>query len=91
MPLARTAYIDESLRVRDGIYILAAVIIADTDADQHRQALTSLLHRRQARLHWRNESKARRTGYDGSDWPRHDGLKWPHPAMVVAAGMVVSA
>ncbi len=30
-------------------------------------------------------------GYDGSDWPRHDGLKWPHPSAVVAAGMVVSA
>jgi hypothetical protein len=30
-------------------------------------------------------------GYDGSDWPHHDGLKWPHRAVVVAAGMVVSA
>lgn len=66
MPLARTAYIDESLRVRDGIYILAAVIIADTDADQHRQVLTSLLHRRQARLHWRNESRTRRTQIVGT-------------------------
>jgi hypothetical protein len=30
-------------------------------------------------------------GYDGSDWPHHDGLFWPRPSMVVAAGMVVSA
>ena len=31
------------------------------------------------------------TGYDGSSWPRHDGLKWPHLLVVVGAGMVVSA
>ena len=30
-------------------------------------------------------------GYDGSSWPRHDGLKWPHLVAVAAAGMVVSA
>ena len=30
-------------------------------------------------------------GYDGSDWPHHEGLKWPHPSAVIAAGMVVSA
>jgi hypothetical protein len=30
-------------------------------------------------------------GYDGSSWPRHDGLKWPHLLVVAAAGMVVSA
>ena len=30
-------------------------------------------------------------GYDGSDWPHHDGLKWPRPLAVIAAGMVVSA
>jgi hypothetical protein len=60
MPLPRTAYVDESLRVRDGLYILAAVIIADADADHHRQALTGLLYRGQTRLHWRNESSRRR-------------------------------
>ena len=31
------------------------------------------------------------TGYDGSIWPRYDGLKWPHLAAVAGAGMVVSA
>src|SRR5262249_10429864 len=60
MPLRMTAYIDESLRVRDRLYILAAVIVADADADQHRQALASLLYRGQIRLHWRNESNPRR-------------------------------
>jgi hypothetical protein len=30
-------------------------------------------------------------GYDGSSWPRRDGLKWPRLPAVAAAGMVVSA
>lgn len=60
MPLPRTAYVDESLRVRDGLYILAAVIVADSDADHHRQALTELRYRGQTRLHWRNENSRRR-------------------------------
>jgi len=60
LPLPRTAYVDESLRVRDGLYVLAAVIIADTDASQHREALTALLYRGQARLHWRDESSPHR-------------------------------
>ena len=30
-------------------------------------------------------------GYDGSSWPRRDGLKWPYLPAVAAAGMVVSA
>jgi len=30
-------------------------------------------------------------GYDGSDWPRHDGLKWPHLGVVIGSGMGVSA
>jgi hypothetical protein len=57
---AGTAYVDESLRVSSGLYILAAVIVADQDADQHRAALRELLYRRQARLHWRDESSRRR-------------------------------
>jgi hypothetical protein len=59
MPIAKTAYVDESLRVDQGLYVLAAVIIADTDADSHRQALRELLYRRQLRLHWRDESSRR--------------------------------
>ena len=61
MPLAKTAYIDESLRVSHGLYVLAAVIVADTDADQHRAALRALLLRGQLRLHWRDESSRRRS------------------------------
>ena len=30
-------------------------------------------------------------GYDGSDWPHHDGLKWPHCLVAFCYGMVVSA
>ena len=60
MPLPKTAYIDESLRVSHGLYVLAAVIVADTEADQHRTALRALLLRGQLRLHWRDESTARR-------------------------------
>jgi hypothetical protein len=39
----------------------------------------------------RRQSLSRVRGYDGSSWPRHDGLKWPHLLVVVGAGMVVSA
>src|SRR5215467_13181537 len=60
MPIAKTAFIDESLRIHAGLYVLATVIVADADADGHRQALRDLLHRRQLRLHWRDESATRR-------------------------------
>src|ERR1039457_3351230 len=61
MPLAKTAYIDESLRVRHCLYVLAAVIVADTNADQQRETLRALLLRGQLRLHWRDESTTRRS------------------------------
>ncbi len=61
MPLAKTAYIDESLRVSHGLYILAGVIVADTEADHHRATLRALLLRGQIRLHWRDESSGRRS------------------------------
>jgi hypothetical protein len=60
MPVARTAYVDESSRVRAGLYLLASVIVADQQADRHREALLGLLHRGQRRLHWRDESSKRR-------------------------------
>jgi hypothetical protein len=31
------------------------------------------------------------SGYDGSIWPPHDGLIWPHQLAVVGGGMIVSA
>ena len=61
MPLAKTAYIDESMRVSHGLYVLAAVIVADADADQHRAALRALLLRGRLRLYWRDESSRRRS------------------------------
>jgi hypothetical protein len=61
MALARTAYIDESMRVPHGLYVLAAVIAADHHADHHRAALRAHLYRGQLRLHWRDESNHRRT------------------------------
>jgi hypothetical protein len=60
MPIAKTAFIDESLRIHAGLYVLVAVIVADVDADRHRQALRALLYRGQLRLHWRDESARRR-------------------------------
>jgi hypothetical protein len=60
MPIARTAYVDESSRVRAGLYVLAAVTVADGQADRHREALLALLHQGQRRLHWRDESSKRR-------------------------------
>ena len=60
MPVARTAYADESSRVRADQYLLASVIVADQQADRHREALLRLLHRTQRRLHWRDESSKRR-------------------------------
>jgi hypothetical protein len=35
MHIATTACLDESLRVRAGLYVLAAVIVADAQADRH--------------------------------------------------------
>jgi hypothetical protein len=58
--MSRTAYVDESLRVRSKVYVLAAVIVTDRDADRHRETLRGLLYRGQERLHWRDESQRRR-------------------------------
>jgi hypothetical protein len=60
MPLPKTAYLDESMRVTHGRYVLAAVIVADHHAEDHRAALRALLYRGQHRLHWRDESARRR-------------------------------
>jgi GTP cyclohydrolase III len=61
MPIRKTAYIDESMRVHQGLYVLVAVTVADTDAEAHRDALRALLLRGQTRLHWRDESTQRRS------------------------------
>ena len=61
MQIAATAYVDESLRIHEGLYVLAAVVVADAQADRHREALRALLYRGQRRLHWRDESSKRRS------------------------------
>ena len=61
MPLAKTAYVDESMRVTHGLYVLAAVIVADHRADHQRAALRALLYHGQLRVHWRDESGRRRS------------------------------
>jgi len=55
-----SAYVDESLRVSDSLYVLAAVLVADRHADERRSALRGLLASKQLRLHWRDESATRR-------------------------------
>jgi ribosomal protein S12 len=82
MPIARTAYVDESSRVRAGLYVLAAVIVADAQAEWHQEALLALLHRGQRRLHWRNENSKRRAQLVSA--VRH----LPHTgAVVIATGV----
>ncbi|MDA0633893.1 hypothetical protein OUY22_10720 [Nonomuraea sp. MCN248] len=56
-----SAYVDESMLLQSGLYILAAVLVAPAEAERHRAALRSLLLRRQRKLHWRDENDKRRT------------------------------
>lgn len=59
--MARTdAFVDESLRVADGLYVMAAAVIDGTAVEQHREAMRALLLARQPRLHWRDERAGRR-------------------------------
>ncbi|MFK4038446.1 hypothetical protein ACI2LC_21845 [Nonomuraea wenchangensis] len=51
---------DESMRIHDGLYVLAAVIVPYEYADEHRAALRALLLGKQPRLHWRDERPKRR-------------------------------
>ncbi|WP_143082576.1 hypothetical protein [Nonomuraea wenchangensis] len=51
---------DESMRIHDGLYVLAAVIVPCEYADEHRAALRALLLGKQPRLHWRDERPKRR-------------------------------
>lgn len=64
-PSALHAWVDERMNVDPGqdkgTYILAGVVADPTDCDPLRDALRSLLQRRQRRLHWRDEAGPRRT------------------------------
>ena len=82
MPIAKTALVDESLRIRDGLYVLAAVVVADDLTEHHRQALRTLLCRGQRRLHWRDESTRHRNQIIGVV------RRLPHTgAVVIATGV----
>lgn len=56
-----SAYVDESMLLTRGIYLMAAVLVAPHQADRYRADLRGLLFRRQPRLHWRDENDKRRT------------------------------
>ncbi|WP_326641954.1 hypothetical protein OG884_03220 [Streptosporangium sp. NBC_01755] len=54
------AYIDESMRVGAGLYVLAAAVVPNHQAVTYRAALRALLLSKQPRLHWRDERPKRR-------------------------------
>jgi hypothetical protein len=55
------AYIDEAIRQNgDGLYVVAAVIVAPIDLDRARRAALGVPKAGQRRFHWHNESEAQR-------------------------------
>jgi hypothetical protein len=48
------------MRIGAGVYVLAAVIVPNREADTYRTALRALLLPKQPRLHWRDERPKRR-------------------------------
>lgn len=55
------AFIDESIRRKpEGLYVVAAAVIAREALDDARSAVRSVLKPRQARFHWRHESAQQR-------------------------------
>jgi hypothetical protein len=76
------AYIDESLRVADGLYVMAAVIIGLEQEEPWRAALRDLLYRRQRRLHWRDENELRRASLISAVTEMR-----PSGVVVIGAGM----
>ncbi|MEU5862671.1 hypothetical protein ABZ815_15945 [Nonomuraea sp. NPDC047529] len=55
-----SAYVDESMLLTHGVYLMAAMLVAPHQADHCRTELRALLFRRQPRLHWRDENDKRR-------------------------------
>ncbi|GGP16202.1 hypothetical protein LDL08_40430 [Nonomuraea glycinis] len=55
-----SAYVDESMLLTQGLYLMAAVFVGPIHADACRHDLRALLLRRQKRLHWRDENDKRR-------------------------------
>ncbi|WP_211589152.1 hypothetical protein [Microbispora sp. H11081] len=54
------AYVDESMRLEEGLYVLAAVAVPVDRAAEYRTVLRGLLLTKQPRLHWRDEGQKRR-------------------------------
>ena len=55
--VAHTAWIDESVRVEHGLYVLAAVIVDDAQMSACRRTLRNLVHQGQGRLHWHSDAE----------------------------------
>lgn len=49
------AYVDESIRTDDGVYVLAAVLVESSDAEAVRDAVHALEPRPGRRFHWRDK------------------------------------
>ncbi|MFI6496372.1 hypothetical protein [Nonomuraea typhae] len=79
-----SAYVDESMVLSHGRYLLVAVLVAPADAAGHRDVLRSLLEHGQGRLHWRHENDKRR---------RHliEVVAEMHPVGVVVVGTHLDA
>lgn len=58
--VAWVAYVDESIRTDDGVYVLAASTLDEDCVDEVRTALRVLKPRRGRRIHWRDEEHADR-------------------------------
>lgn len=57
------AWVDESINVGARVYVLAAAIATvDDQLDRHRDAMLAQRLGRQPRVHWRDESKKRKSG-----------------------------
>jgi hypothetical protein len=54
------AYVDESLRLSARLYLMAAVLVHNNRAEDHRAVLRGFLRKQQQRLHWRDENDRRR-------------------------------
>jgi len=54
------AFVDESIRSRQGLYLLAAVVFPESEAETCRWSLLGLLRRGQTRIHWRDQDQSGR-------------------------------
>lgn len=55
--LALHAWVDESVHVEHGLYVLAAVVADTSQCEEHRELLRSLRRPTRPRLHWNDEER----------------------------------